>query len=209
MTASVPRLGRPVAADGDHTRVRVLEVARTAFSELGYAATTYRLLAERAQLAPSALYNYFGSKAELYAAVHNEVQLETYSDWILPAIEGTTTFAARLCALLDSFAAMNADAPEAALFQATARVDTARYPDLASVREGLPAERRRLFSDLVDLGVSTGEVAADARQTVLSMLEAVTLGLIEVSNDPEAHQLAIDGFKRAIEANMITKGDPA
>jgi AcrR family transcriptional regulator len=205
VTASLPRLGRPVAADGDQTRVRVLEIARTAFSELGYATTTYRLLAERAKLAPSALYNYFGSKAELYAAVHNEVQLETYTKWIMPAIEGTTTFSGRLAALLDSFVAMNANAPEAALFQATARVDTARYAELSAVREGLPAQRRNLFTDLVDLGISTGELDAEARATTLAMLEALTLGLLEISHDRKAHCLAIEGFKHAINAMLANQ----
>ncbi|MGI9645690.1 MAG: TetR/AcrR family transcriptional regulator, partial [Ilumatobacteraceae bacterium] len=164
MSASGPRLGRPVDADGDATRTRVLAAARTAFAELGYAATTYRLLADRTDLAPSALYNYYRSKAELYAAVHREVQLETYAEWILPAITGTETFAGRIDALLDSFVAMNAEDPEAARFQAAARTDTARHPELHGVRDGLPTQRTTLFADMVDLGISTGEIEPGDRE---------------------------------------------
>ena len=96
MDTSKPKLGRPVDADGDATRSRVLSAARTAFADLGFSATTYRLLAERTGLAPSALYNYFESKVELYAAAYGEAQAETYAEWILPAITGTTTFVERI-----------------------------------------------------------------------------------------------------------------
>lgn len=180
------------------TRSRVLAAARTAFAELGYAATTYRLLADRTGLAPSALYNYYTCKADLYAAVHDEVQFETYAKWILPAIEGTTTLAARLDALLGCLVAMNVEAPEVARFRAAARIDAARHPELAPVRDGLPTQRRHLFADMVDLGVSTGEVMEPTRATVLAMLETLTLGLVEVSSSQDMHARAIAGFRAMI-----------
>jgi AcrR family transcriptional regulator len=201
------RLGRPIDADGDATRTRVLSAARTAFADLGYAATTYRLLAERTGLAPSALYNYFESKVELYASAHNEVQVETYAEWILPAITGTTTFVERVDALLASFAAMNAEDPEAARFQAAARIDTARHPELAEIRDGLATQRRNLFADAVDLGISTGEIPSRSRSAVLAMLETLTLGLVEISAQPEAHRSAVDGFRRAIAGLIAAQGD--
>jgi AcrR family transcriptional regulator len=206
VTTVRPKLGRPVDADGDVTRTRVLSAARTAFAELGYMSTTYRLLAERTGLAPSALYNYFESKVELYAAAHNEVQVETYAEWLLPAITGTTTFAERIDALLTSFVAMNEQDPEAARFQAAARIDTGRHPELAAVRDGLPKQRRNLFVDAVDLGISTGEIPAASRESVLAMLETMTLGLIEISAQPEAHRTAVDGLRRAIAAVVAAEG---
>ncbi len=202
-----PRLGRPVDADGDQTRSRVLSAARTAFAELGYAATTYRLLAERTGLAPSALYNYFESKVELYAAAHQEVQIETYSEWILPAITDTTTFVERVDALLESFMLMNAENPEAARFQAAARIDTERHPELAAIRDDLPVQRRNLFADTVDLGISTGEIPSQSRRSVMAMLETLTLGLVEISSQPEAHRIAVEGFRNAIAVLVTTNGD--
>lgn len=202
MTTSRSRLGRPIDADGDLTRTRVLATARTAFAELGYAATTYRLLAERTGLAPSALYNYFSSKAELYAAVHREVQLETYVEWILPAISETETFAARLDALLGSFAAMNAKAPEAARFQAAARIDTARHPELKAVRDSLPTQRRTLFADMVALGIETGELQPGDREATLAMLETLTVGLVEISAEPDRHRIAVDAFRGILASDL-------
>ena len=200
VNSSKARLGRPVDADGDATRTRVLAAARTAFAELGYAATTYRLLAKRTGLAPSALYNYFASKADLYVAVHEEVQMETYAEWILPAITDTATMADRLDGLLASFAAMNKRDPEAARFQAAARIDTARHPELSQLHTNLPKQRTKMFADMVDLGIANGEIRAEQRKTVLAMLETLTVGLVEVADNATQHRLAIQGFRSAIAA---------
>jgi len=198
MTSS--RRGRPIDADGDATRARILAAARTAFADLGYAATTYRLLAERTGLAPSALYNYFASKVELYNAVHADVQLENYAGSILPAISDTETFAERIDELLGSFVRMNAEVPEAARFQAGARVDTARHDELAPLGEALSTQRSLMFAELVDLGIANGEVPADRRDEILAMLETLTVGLIGVSSEPELHRAAVNGFRSTIAA---------
>ena len=197
-----PRLGRPVDADGDATRARILAAARTAFADLGYAATTYRLLAEATGLAHSAIYNYFGSKAELYAAVHDEVKLQTYTEWMLPAITDTTTFAARIDALLDAFVVSLAEAPEPPRFLASARIDTARHDELAAIRDALPTQRRSLFADAVDLGIANGELDLARREDLRAMLEAMTIGLIDVCGDPQLHKAAVEGFRQAIHAML-------
>ncbi len=206
MTSS--KRGRPVDADGDATRARILAAARTAFADLGYAATTYRLLAERTALAPSALYNYFASKAELYSAVHADVQLENYAGTILPAISDTETFVARLDQLLESFVSMNAMVPEAARFQAAARTDTARHAELAPLGQTLSTQRRLLFGELIDLGVANGELPPGRRDEILAMLETLTVGLIEVSAEPELHRAAVNGFRRTVAA-LIERGADA
>ncbi len=197
---ATPKLGRPIDADGDVTRARILGAARTAFADLGYAATTYRLLAARTGLAPSALYNYFASKAELYTAVHADVQLENYAGSVLPAISNTETFAERIDELLQSFVSMNAEVPEAARFQAGARIDTARHTELAPLGEALPTQRSLMFAEMVDLGIANAELDADRREEILAMLETLTVGLIGVSAEPELHLAAVNGFRSVIAA---------
>ena len=199
------RRGRPIDADSDATRARILAAARTAFADLGFDATTYRLLAKRTGLAPSALYNYFGSKVELYNAVHADVQLENYAGSILPAISETATFAERIDELLRSFVSMNAEVPEAARFQAGARIDTARHAELAPLGAALPSQRSLMFAEMVDLGIATGELEADRRGEILAMLETLTVGLIGVSAEPELHRVAVNGFRRTIAA-LIAQG---
>ena len=194
------RRGRPIDADSTATRANILAAARTAFADLGYDATTYRLLAERTGLAPSALYNYFASKVELYNAVHADVQLENYAGSILPAISGKETFAERIDELLRSFVSMNAQVPEAARFQAGARIDTARHAELAPLSEALSTQRSLMFAEMVDLGIANAELEADRREEILAMLETLTVGLIGVSAQPELHRAAVIGFRRTIAA---------
>jgi hypothetical protein len=89
---------------------------------------------------------------------------------------------------------------------AAARIDTTRHDELAVIRDGLPTQRRTLFADMVDLGISTGELPAAARDGVLAMLETLTVGLVELSADAERHRLAIAAFRDAIATILASSG---
>lgn len=52
----------------EQTRRRLIEVAVGAFSELGYEATSTRIIAEQAQTSQISIFYYFGSKRGLYRA---------------------------------------------------------------------------------------------------------------------------------------------
>ena len=69
---------------GEQTRAAVIEAAYELFREKGYAATSMRQIAERAELALGGIYNHFASKEEIFAAV-----LEAYHPYkkIIPAFE--------------------------------------------------------------------------------------------------------------------------
>ena len=54
---------------GDARRALVLGAARTAFFELGLEKTSVREIAQRAGYTPGAIYSYFASKEEIYAAL--------------------------------------------------------------------------------------------------------------------------------------------
>lgn len=65
--------GRGPYSKSDAVRARILEVGLAMFGELGFAATSTRLLAERAAVTLPALTYYFGSKEGLYRACAREV----------------------------------------------------------------------------------------------------------------------------------------
>lgn len=56
----------------DTRRALVLDAARAAFFELGLEKTSIREIAQRAGYTPGAIYNYFSSKEEVYAALLGE-----------------------------------------------------------------------------------------------------------------------------------------
>ncbi|CAM4318241.1 HTH-type transcriptional repressor AcnR [Mycobacterium basiliense] len=55
--------------DGAATRTAILDIARSQFGEFGFERTTIRSVASAAGVDPALVMHYFGSKAELFAAV--------------------------------------------------------------------------------------------------------------------------------------------
>jgi AcrR family transcriptional regulator len=62
----MPRPGR--RQGGPRTRETIVDAARAEFLERGYAATTIRSVARRAEVDPALVYHYFTDKATLYGA---------------------------------------------------------------------------------------------------------------------------------------------
>jgi hypothetical protein len=82
---------------------------------------------------------------------------------------------------------------------------TGRHDELASIRDALPAQRRELFADAVDLGVATGELDSAGGEDLLAMLETMTIGLIDVCSEPDLHRSAVAGFRSTINALLNAK----
>jgi len=61
---------------GQKTRKQIIQTACALFIENGYHATSTRQITDQLKLAPSALYNHFSNKEEIFAAV-----IEKYHPW--------------------------------------------------------------------------------------------------------------------------------
>jgi AcrR family transcriptional regulator len=57
---------RPIDRNDDTTRAHILSAAFEAFGEYGFAQTTVRHIADRAQIAPGSIYTYFADKEALF-----------------------------------------------------------------------------------------------------------------------------------------------
>lgn len=68
----VDRAGRVRRSDGEATRVRILDAARVILRERGFAATTMRAIAERAETSTGLAYHYFESKESIALALFEE-----------------------------------------------------------------------------------------------------------------------------------------
>ena len=120
-------MGRPPGVDGDETRLRILGAARACFASQGYAATTNRMIAERAGLTAAAVYHHFGKKPELMIVVYRATEA-MYQDRILRAVEAADGFAAKLAALIDVIHDTICDDPEQVIFFSVARDEARRHP---------------------------------------------------------------------------------
>ncbi|MFE1232813.1 TetR/AcrR family transcriptional regulator [Streptomyces sp. NPDC058745] len=95
---------------GTATRTKLVDTTIRLVSELGYAKTTTRAIAQAAGVAEGTLYRHFPDKATLFAEAVLQ-QNQHVVDWIdtLPARAGTGTVKANLTDCLTHLAALRAD----------------------------------------------------------------------------------------------------
>lgn len=203
-SATSQRLGRPRDSRSEETRDRLLDVARRLFAVGGYDGTTNKELADAAGLTTGAIYHYFESKQDLYMAVHAAVQDRVYRRFRDAAAQAGETCAAKLLAVLDEAHALNNEDPSLATFLVTARTDLPRHPELEATGAFEPRQRLAFFGEIVDLGVSTGELRPEDRQMTLDIIFALMMGLVSASSgDPATHRRAIDGAKRLVTGSLL------
>ena len=197
------RLGRPPDTDSTETRQRILDIARVAFAAGGYDAATNRELATRAGITSGALYHYFGSKLDLYLAVHQDVQARIYARFN-EAVESATGFLGKFDAVLDVAHELNADDPSFAAFLGAVRSDMRRHPEIQAAL-GVHARRREgFFVGLVDVGVDSGEISPANRDVMIEFVAIILVGLTDgVSDDLELHERAIRSIKMAMRGQLV------
>ena len=173
------------------------------FARRGFASTTNRLVAAEAGLTAGAVHHHFGSKMDLYVAVHDDVQDRVYRQFS-ESIVGVTGFRARLRAVLEAAHRMNRDDPSLAQFVGAVRIDARRHPEMRGALVGPVRQRDRFFADLVDHGVEIGEIDPTDRATVRTMVVTLMIGLTDaVSSDLARHREAIDAIGRLLEGSLL------
>jgi AcrR family transcriptional regulator len=202
----VKRLGRPTAQASAETHERLLAVARAAFARDGFDATTNRQLAAAAGITTGAIYHYYPSKAELYAAVYARVQDDVYGAFEA-AIVPHQTLVARFSAVLDAAVALNRDDPSIAGFVVGIAGDAQHHPELRELMRG--ARRtgagflRRLVVEAAERGELAPGVSIDA---VDDLLTAVLSGLARLSSltgEAERHACAVDALQRFLAGTLL------
>lgn len=196
------RRGRPADSDG-LTGERILVAARECFAESGYVAASTHMVAARVGLTTGALYHHFGSKRELYLAVFHEVEEHIYERF-RAAAEPHATFVAKVEAVLDEVVRLTVTDPTVAGFALSVTSDLARHPDLQEAIELSFARRDSFFTELVEAGIATGEVAAADRRVLLDMLVTMVGGLVVIGTGlPASQTRAVKGFKRLLAGTLV------
>jgi len=198
------RLGRPPATDSADTRRRILDIARASFAAGGYDGSTNRDLAAEVGLTAGALYHYFGSKLDLYLAVHDDLQQRVYGQFN-EATDGADGFLGKFEAVLDTAHMLNKEDPTMAAFLGVVRTDMRRHPEIQE-QLGEHANRRDEFLvRLVDAGVASGEIAKKNPAVMNEFVAMILIGLTDgVSDDAKRHERAIAAIKMALRGELIT-----
>jgi AcrR family transcriptional regulator len=187
------------------TRERILRVARDAFSELGYDATTFQAVADRAGLTRPAINHYFSSKSLLY----REVLERAVSINVIPAIERARHEAGligRLSSLIGSLDAINVADRSAGAFAIAAMLEAKRHPELRVAVSAAQASSLDFLTWAVTDAIESGELTTGADiPSLVEMLRVLLWGLqfyaCFLGTDPQL--LAVSASLRLLLANQL------
>lgn len=190
----------------------MLEVARGLFAEHGYDATTNRAIAEASGLTAGALYHYFDSKADLYAAVYEEVYDRVFSA-LDEAIAGHSTLIGQFTAAITAVGELNVQDPTLPAFDRGAAGEAQTHPELNELLRPLRRRNTLFFRRMVAGAASRGEIDPDVDKCGLEdLLNAVAFGIARISavtGDAKRAAKAVDVFQRFIAGTLTTSaGSP-
>ena len=171
------RRGRPANTSTGDTVAVMLVAARQQFAAQGYAATSNRTVANAAGLAHTAIYNHFGSKAQLFTAVFLDVQ-ERLIDELQSSARRTPEEPAFPRALLDAIEELRAADPTYVEFLASMYVEVRRHPELQNVFQG--GEPFPIIDVLRGLAAGSGEGEGEGQDPTWFWI-TFALGLAQLS----------------------------
>ncbi len=199
-------VGRPPASDSAETRSRILKAACSCFGASGYDKTTNRDVADAAGITTGAIYHYFDSKQDLFAATVREVQGSILAS-LAEAAEAQVTLRDKIKAILDRSVVIHVDDPSLATFASIALIEVQRHEELRLSVGSDVADTYLFFDELV--AVHADEIADDVNPTdFVNCLFAIVLGLSQfaaTAATPQSHSDAVDAFKRMLEGSLFVK----
>ncbi|OBG55821.1 TetR family transcriptional regulator [Mycobacterium sp. E188] len=208
MSARPSRLGRPVGADGEQTRTRIIVATMRCVATVGYSRATIREIARTADVTSASLYNYFPNKAELIKAA-----IAARTDVALPrlraAAERPGSAVDRIGAVLDESGRLMREYPDLAAFEWVIRAEGVVGPDRhMDGGTGFQAFRE-IIEGVVDDGYRQGELSRPSdRDSVVEALYALIYGLVELgaTSPPRDYHAALDSAKKMISGTLFAGG---
>lgn len=147
-TANTSLLGRPVGANSEETRKRILDATMRCVAEVGYARATIREIAREADMTSGSLYHYFPNKAELVKATFDEVAMIAVPR-LASAAEQNATVLDKLMAVLDESVRVMRDYPLAVAFDRAIRAESPQHLHLAQDSDTVFTELHNLIGEIL------------------------------------------------------------
>ena len=144
-------LGRPVGANSDETRKRILDATMRCVADVGYSRATIREIARAAQMTSGSLYHYFPNKAELVRATFDEVATIAVPR-LAQAAERNVSTIDKLMAVLDESVRVMRDYPLAVAFDRAIRAESPRDLQLAENSDVRFMALHSLIRDILEQG---------------------------------------------------------
>jgi len=207
MTVTPSQLGRPVGANGEQTRARIITAAMRCVAEVGYSQATIREIARAAEMTSGSLYHYFPNKSELLRATVREIDEIAFPRLRAAAARGDDVVD-RLGAVLDESDRLMREYPHLAAFdrairaESTARSGRPKYAGLKALRD--------IINEIIEDARSQGALPPDTNPgAAVDAIYALTRGLTEraASLPPNAYAATLGSAKELIGGTLFAR-DP-
>ena len=192
------RRGRPPGVDSADTRERIIDAARSEFAERGYAAASITSIATRADLAPSAIYHYFGGKSELYEAVFSATA-DVIWHRLHEDLGEHRTFADAVNHILDASMSFTPAENGYNNFLAMIPTESRLQPEFSHLLTARSKYQDAAFGSIVDLGLTTGELTGVDRDLAIEMVRAAIMGsFFERHFRPELTEVSVQAVRELL-----------
>jgi len=207
MTVTPSQLGRPVGANGEQTRARIITAAMRCVAEVGYSQATIREIARAAEMTSGSLYHYFPNKSELLRVTVREIDEIAFPRLRAAAARGDDVVD-RLGAVLDESDRLMREYPHLAAFdrairaESTARSGRPKYAGLKALRD--------IINEIIEDARSQGALPPDTNPgAAVDAIYALTRGLTEraASLPPNAYAATLGSAKELIGGTLFAR-DP-
>ncbi|WP_406813287.1 TetR/AcrR family transcriptional regulator [Mycobacterium sp. M23085] len=208
MTATAPQLGRPVGADGEQTRARIIAAAMRCVAESGYARATIREIARAADMTSGSLYHYFANKSELLEATVSEMDRIAVPR-LRAAAARSGNVADRLAAVLDESSRLMRDYPDLAPFERAMRLVGHEHRGGDRLLQSGPKALRDIIAEIVGDAQARAVLPAGIDPVAaVNAVHALARGLTEraASLDPDAYATTLDSAKALLRGTLFTGG---
>jgi AcrR family transcriptional regulator len=207
MTVTPSQLGRPVGANGEQTRRRIITAAMRCVAEVGYSQATIREIARAADMTSGSLYHYFPNKAELLKATGEEIE-EIVSPRLRAAAAQCDDVIDRLDAVLDESNRLIRDYPYLAAFLRAIRAQNNAQSRRASPKYPGSKALRDVVTEIVEDARVHGVLAPDTgMEAAVEAICALTRGLSEQATSlrPEAYDATLGSAKKLIRGTLFKR----
>jgi AcrR family transcriptional regulator len=199
MTATTSQLGRPVGADGEQTRRRIITAAMRCVAEVGYSQTTIREIARAADMTSGSLYHYFANKSDLLSATGEEIE-QIVLPRLRAAVARTDDVVDRLDAVLDESKRLIVDYPYLTAFVRAMRAHSTAQAGSKALRD--------VVTGIVEDARAQGRLSPDTDAgAAIEAICALARGLSEQAANlpPQVYDATLSSAKKLIRGSLFAR----
>jgi AcrR family transcriptional regulator len=201
------QLGRPVGANGEETRQRIIVATMRCVARVGYSRATIREIARVAKVTSASLYNYFPNKSELIKAA-----IAARTEVALPRLREAAgrpgDVIDRIEAVLDESGQLMREYPDLAAFEWAIRAESAAA--LGSQVAGNTGFQ--VFREIIEDIYRQGDLAGDPdSRGAVEAIYSLVYGLTELAATlpPENYHAALGSAKQLIRGTLLAPSGQA